>query len=234
MRGLALALVVILVLAGTLAGIVAQPDESPLQFGQFCEMKKVSGQGIAIVNTSIEDDQISLVYESSLAGDGAVEMDEVHLYSQKAESLRRKVDALNQSSDSNLNLYETLKLTYSGPAPLTGKKLMVSSMGSVIEESFAVTEMEKDQVAFMSSTKDNSLESNQSTLCYNPAPVQGLYTRNAFDGLWSTDASWHKMLRKDIKAYAKFDGLFEAEKLIMFHKNAVNERTIPSCGGIDC
>jgi hypothetical protein len=93
--------------------------------------------------------------------------------------------------------------------------------------------MEKEQVAFISSTEDNS-SNRSSLLSHNPVHALGLDTRNAFDGLWSTDAKWHKMLRKDIKAHAKFNGRFEAEKLIKFHENPVKEKTEPSCGGIDC
>jgi hypothetical protein len=68
----------------------------------------------------------------------------------------------------------------------------------------------------------------------NPAHVIGLETKNTFNGTWGTDASWHKIFYKDIKAHEMFSGTFEAEKLIKFHENPVPEKEHPPCEGIDC
>jgi hypothetical protein len=68
----------------------------------------------------------------------------------------------------------------------------------------------------------------------NPAHVIGLETKNTFNGTWGTDASWHKIFYKDIKAHELFSGTFEAEKLIKFHENPVPENEHPPCEGIDC
>ena len=70
----------------------------------------------------------------------------------------------------------------------------------------------------------------------NPAHLIGFETKNSFDGTWGTDASWHKIFYKDIKAHELFSGVFEAEKTIKFHENPVPEDdhgNIP-CEGIDC
>ena len=68
----------------------------------------------------------------------------------------------------------------------------------------------------------------------NPAHVIGLETTNSFNGTWGTDATWHKIFYKDIKAHELFSGTFEAEKTIKFHENPVPEKIRPPCDGIDC
>jgi hypothetical protein len=68
----------------------------------------------------------------------------------------------------------------------------------------------------------------------NPAHVIGIETKNAFNGTWGTDAQWHKIFYKDIKAHEMFTGKFEAEKTIKFHENPVPEIARAACDGIDC
>jgi hypothetical protein len=68
----------------------------------------------------------------------------------------------------------------------------------------------------------------------NPAHVIGIDTKNSFNGTWGTDAKWHKIFYKDIKAHEMFTGTFEAEKLIKFHENPVPEKLHAPCEGIDC
>ena len=70
---------------------------------------------------------------------------------------------------------------------------------------------------------------------YIPAHLIGIETKNTFNGTWGTDAKWHKIFYKDIKAHEMFTGKFEAEKTIKFHENPVPEKEghIP-CEGIDC
>ena len=61
------------------------------------------------------------------------------------------------------------------------------------------------------------------------------YRKNSFNGTWGTDATWHRIFYKDIKAHELFSGTFEAEKLIKFHENPVPEKdNQPPCDGIDC
>ncbi|MEI8004513.1 MAG: hypothetical protein WCG94_09250, partial [Methanothrix sp.] len=69
---------------------------------------------------------------------------------------------------------------------------------------------------------------------YIPSHLIGLETKNSFNGTWGTDAKWHKIFYKDIKAHEMFTGTFEAEKTIKFHENPVPENIHAPCEGIDC
>jgi len=69
---------------------------------------------------------------------------------------------------------------------------------------------------------------------YIPTHLIGIDTRNSFNGTWGTDAKWHKIFYKDIKAHEMFTGTFEAEKLIKFHENPVPEEEDKPCDGVDC
>jgi hypothetical protein len=69
---------------------------------------------------------------------------------------------------------------------------------------------------------------------YVPSHLIGLETKNSFNGTWGTDATWHKIFYKDIKAHEMFTGVFEAEKTIKFDENPVPERIRVPCEGIDC
>ena len=59
---------------------------------------------------------------------------------------------------------------------------------------------------------------------YVPSHLIGLETKNSFNGTWGTDAKWHKIFYKDIKAHEMFTGTFEAEKTIKFHENPVPDK----------
>lgn len=220
MKGVASAIkavsILILIFAFLNTGIGKPPIEVPLQYGQFCNAEKIAGVGITDISTSISDSQIALGYSSSMKGNGDIEIDQENEYSQNARMLLRKVDALNDSNESSLNLYESLKLAYSGLAPLVGEKSLSSSIGARIKESFTVNEMQKEQTAFISSTGSKT-ESGEE-LYQNPVHTIGLDTRNAFNGTWGTDSKWHKKFSRDIKLHEKFSGKFEADKLIKFHE----------------
>lgn len=232
MRGLSIAVKVILFFAYFNTGLAMPPVEVPLQYGQFCETQKLSGQGLAKISMSIQDYEIGLGYDGSMAGNGNFEVDQVHEYSQNAEKLQRRVDALNNTSDSSLNLFGKLKLAYSGSTPLIGENYLTSAIRAEMQENFEVNEIEKDQTAFVSSTESNS--TTKSLPYHNPVHTMGFDTRNMFNGTWSTDSTWHEMLYKDIKAHEKFNGRFEANKLVKFHENPATEEMGSSCNGIDC
>ncbi|MDD5735019.1 MAG: hypothetical protein PHQ39_06055, partial [Methanothrix soehngenii] len=68
----------------------------------------------------------------------------------------------------------------------------------------------------------------------NPAHLVGIETKNSFNGTWGTDATWHRIFYKDIKAHEMFTGTFEAEKVLKFHENPVGEKHRAPCEGIDC
>jgi hypothetical protein len=213
-------------------GLAMEPIETPLQYGQFCEAQKVSGQGVGEVSISVLDSELALDYSSSLAGNGDFDINQVHAYSQRAEKLRRIVGAINNTQNSSLNLFETINLAYSGSIPLVGANYLSSAIGAEIEENYAVTKIERSQMAFAASTKDKSANNNlQST---NPVHTMGIDTKNSFDGTWSTSSAWHEMLSKDIKTHEEFEGIFGVEKLIKFHEDPVPEQTEPACLGVDC
>jgi hypothetical protein len=157
----------------------------------------------------------------------------------------------------NLNLYENTKMTYSGETPLVGGKYLNSKwfyggIGASVQEMFAVNEMEKQQESFFASTTpytklaynhdflDDLQEAGRKTwkvdklMGNNPAHLIGIDTKNTFNGTWGTDALWHKIFYKDIKAHEMFTGKFEAEKLLKFHEYPVPEKENIACDGIDC
>ncbi len=69
----------------------------------------------------------------------------------------------------------------------------------------------------------------------NPTHLIGIETKNTFNGTWGTDAAWHRIFDKNIKAHEMFTGKFEADKTIKFHENPVPEKNQEeACAGIDC
>jgi hypothetical protein len=240
------------------------PIVPPVQYEQFCEAQKISGTGVIDVSTSIIDKKIALEYYNVMAGDGDIELDQENAYSQNSDKLKRNVTGVNDSNKVGLNLYENTKLTYSGETPLVGGKYLHSKefyggIGAEIQEMFAVNEMEKEQVSFFTSTTpfeqingikpedlgqalknagrdteavDALMTSSEGV--YIPAHVIGIDTKNTFNGTWGTDATWHKIFYKDIKAHEMFTGKFEAEKLLKFHEYPVPEKERAPCEGIDC
>ena len=143
---------------------------------------------------------------------------------------------------------------------LLNSKAFYGGIGANVQELFSVNEIEQDQTAFFASTtpyetpygngKPENLpgllksagrdtdEVNRlmtaSNGVYVPSHLVGLETKNSFNGTWGTDATWHKIFYKDIKAHEMFTGVFEAEKTIKFHENPVPERIRAPCEGIDC
>ncbi len=156
MKGVVIAVTLVLLLSCSIA-LANPPLISPIQYEQFCEAQKVSGTGVVDVSTSIVDKKLALEYFNNMAGDGDFELDQEHAYSQNADKLLRNITSVNGGDKSQLNLYESTKLTYAGDTPLVGAKHMQSKefyggIGATIDENFAVFEMEKDQTAFFVST----------------------------------------------------------------------------------
>lgn len=264
MKGVAIALVLAFFLIGSCSTVLANPPlVPPVQYEQFCEAQKVSGTGIIDVGTSIIDKKIALEYHNTMTGDGDLELDAEHAYSQDPEKLNRNVTTVNGGNKSGLNLFETTKLTYSSDIPLVGGKYLSSKafyggIGADVQEMFSVYEMEKDETSFFASTtpyqprngspedlikklKDAGRNTTQveslmtaSNGIYIPSHLIGIETKNSFNGTWGTDATWHKIFFKDIKAHELFSGTFEAEKTIKFHENPVPDKIHIPCEGIDC
>ncbi len=259
MKGVAVAIVLAVFLFGCCStGLATPPIVPPVQYEQFCESQKVSGSGVIDVSTSIVDKKIALEYYNVLAGDGDLELNQENAYSQNSDKLRRSIASVNGGKESNLNLYENTKLTYSGETPLVGAKFLNSKnfyggIGATVQENFAVNEMEKDEASYFTSTtpynppcttpeklikdlKDAGRDTDKVACLMgnNPAQLIGLEGKNTFNGTWGTDATWHKIFYKDIKAHELFSGKFETEKTIKFHDNPVPEKERVPCEGIDC
>ena len=305
--------VLVLALMGGCGIVLANPPlVPPIQYEQFCEAQKVAGTGIVDVSTSIVDKKIALEYYNTMAGDGDLELDSEHKYSQNPEKIATEVESVNNGKKAGFNLIENTKMTYAGDTPLVGGKLINSKafyggIGAQVQEMFSVNEMEKDETSFFASTTpynplnctpccgkdgyppckdprcpgdcpDNSnSESVAAAPCprpdnadpckganctpeelihslkkagrntalvedlmtaqnnvYVPTHVIGIDTKTSFNGTWGTDATWHKIFYKDIKAHEMFTGTFEAEKLIKFHENPVPEKEKKPCDGVDC
>jgi hypothetical protein len=160
------------------------------------------------------DEINSLDYSSSLVGNGDFEMDQVHEYSGVAEKLKRRADPINDTVDSNLNLFEHLKLTCSGSTPLVGENHLASTVGGDVEEKFAVNKIQRDHEAYVASKVDKSAEAINAS--NSSLDIMSVGIKNSFEGKWSTDATWSEMLSKDIKAHEAFKGRFEVEKSFKF------------------
>ena len=159
--------------------------------------------------------------------------------SESASKLQRSMS----NNTTPLNLYDDIKMMYSGETPLTGEKNLQSKeffggIGARIQEAFSVNEMEKDQQTFFASTDptSNEVDQNNSNQLRNASSTHlvALETKNTFNGTWGTDATWHKIFFKDIEAHEMFTGTFEADKLIKFHENPGQGKEHNACKGIDC
>ena len=150
--------VLVLALMGGCGIVLANPPlVPPIQYEQFCEAQKVAGTGIVDVSTSIVDKKIALEYYNTMAGDGDLELDSEHKYSQNPEKIATEVESVNNGKKAGFNLIENTKMTYAGNTPLVGGKLLNSKafyggIGAQVQEMFSVYEMEKDETSFFAST----------------------------------------------------------------------------------
>ncbi len=180
MKGVTIAIALILMLCCSTA-LANPPLVPPVQYEQFCESQKVSGSGVVDVSTSIVDKKIALDYFSNMAGDGDLELDQEHAYSQNSDKLLRNISSVNGGNESQLNLFENTKLTYaSKDTPLMGVKFMQSKefhggIGAEIQESFSVYEMEKDQTSFFVSTTPYNPKEPAKTLSQDGLQLLALY-----------------------------------------------------------
>ncbi|MHB8120066.1 MAG: hypothetical protein ACYDHX_15325 [Methanothrix sp.] len=180
MKGVVIATALILMLCCCTA-LANPPLVPPVQYEQFCEAQKVSGNGVIDVSTSIVDKKIALEYYNNMAGDGDFELDQEHAYSQNSDKLLRNITSVNGGDESELNLFEQTKLTYaSKDTPLMGEKFLHSKafyggIGAKIKESFAVYEMEKDQTSFFVSTTPYNPKEPATPVCQDYLQLLALY-----------------------------------------------------------
>jgi hypothetical protein len=168
MKGVVAALVAASLLACVGFVMANPPLPEPLQYEQFCDNQKVSGTGAIDISTSVIDKKLALEYYNVMAGDGDLELDQTHAYSQKGID---QGPLFNDSHNSSLNLLEKEKLTYNAKnAPLSGEKYLNSKafyggIGADVRETFSVNQMEKDQTSFFSSTAPKMPPKPPITVC---------------------------------------------------------------------
>jgi len=205
-------------------------SKEPVQYGQYCEAKTLSGVGIIESRTSIEDKTIALEYDDALAGEGKVELESAEVMSETAEKLQRDVPSLDPENQSNLNFFEETKLAFQGAKPLTGGKSIHSmafygGSGAEIKDIFSVDEMEKEQTTYFGSTDQAS----------SPHTI-GTDLKSSFNGTTETYSKMHNMFSQDqnIKSRQVLSGVFNLVKVIKFHTNATTDEPKMGCEGIDC
>jgi hypothetical protein len=215
MKGVAsavLALALIMHINGGPAYASASTVDSVWQFGQFCYSQKLSGNGTANMSISLEDDIKGLDYTSSMAGEGNFEIEQINEYSQDSKGFMKRVDALNDTTDSSLFLFEHLNMRYTGSRPLIGETQLDSAVGGAVAEKFSVDKMERVHDAFVATSANASANPSGN----NSIDIMGVGIKNSFDGDWNADANWHELLSKDVKAHEAFRGRFEVEKSFKF------------------
>jgi len=235
MKGVVVVTLIAAVLFCGLA-VANPPIQEPKQYEQFCEHQLVSGTGYVDTAVSIVDKKIALEYYDMMSGNGDLEMDSTHVYSQEPDKLKRDLPNCSENgtgvTEKALNLFENTKLTYDGSVtktPLSGGKFINSKrfyggIDAQVQEMFSVNQMEKDQTTYFGSTNNSSI-----------THTVGLNTLNSFNGTWGTDASMHKIFYKDIKSHEMFSGDFEIQKEIKFHEAPIpDEDTKCPCEGVDC
>ena len=210
-----------------------------VQEGEFTNGLKVAGTGYFEVGVSVKDRNLALEYNSFMTGDGDLEMDTGTVESQRAGRL----PGMGNSSAIPLNLWENTRISYSGTTPMVGTKYINSKsfwggIGAEVQESFSVTEMEREGSTFFASTNPSSYTTDPDEIARlirtSPVDSVGISTRNSFNGTWQTDAHLHKFLTKDVKVHESFTGTFEVEKRLVFRDDPAGDKREAGCEGIDC
>jgi hypothetical protein len=234
---IAAALIAVLLACNLALGNPPLPE--PMQSDDFCNHLKIAGTGTIDIGYSVVDKKLALEYYNVMQGDGDIEMDSTNAVSQSARKLQAPVNGTTMP----LNLYDNIKLTYSGKTPLVGMKSIKSDafwggIGAEVSESFSVTEMEKSQTTYFASTNPATFLKNPQKLVEmmkaSPVHAVGMDSKTSFNGTWVTDAKWHKIFYKDVKVHEAFTGKFEVEKTLRFHENPVPEQRENACDGLDC
>ena len=212
----------------------------PVQYEQFCEAQKIEGTGVVDISTSLVNKKIALVFNEALAGEGDISLEAERAMSERAGKLLRPV---GKEKEMPLNFYESTKMAYTGLTPLTGVKEISSrklygGIDANVNEAFSVSEIERESSGFLATTDVTSGSSNSTEAAAlklkSPAMLVGIDTKNAFNGTWGTDSSWHEIFQKNILAHQRFTGKFEADKLIKLHEKVAPGKEKRGCDGIDC
>lgn len=212
----------------------------PEQYEQFCEAQKIEGTGVVDISTSLVNKKIALVFNEAMAGEGDISLEAERAMSERAGKLLRPV---GEEKEMPLNFYESTKMAYTGQTPLTGVKEISSrklygGIDANVNEAFSVSEIERESSGFLATTDVTSGSKNGTEAATlklkSPAMLVGIDTKNAFNGTWGTDSSWHEIFQKNILAHQRFTGKFEADKLIKLHEKVAPGKEKRGCDGIDC
>lgn len=166
---------------------------------EYTNVLRVAGTGLIDISTSAVDRRSGLEYYNVMYGEGDFEMDSTH-----------EIATAPSGGSAPTNLTDSTRMTYLGSVPLVGFKLIKSrsiygGIGAEIQESFAVTEMDRIQRTFFGSR--------------NPCDAIAMDVSASFNGTWTTDAAWHKIFEKNVRDYTSFQGRFDVEKLLKIQES---------------
>ncbi|MGD9911353.1 hypothetical protein [Methanothrix sp.] len=166
---------------------------------EYTNVLRVAGTGLIDISTSAVDRRSGLEYYNVMYGEGDFEMDSTH-----------EIATAPSGGSAPTNLTDSTRMTYLGSVPLVGFKLIKSrsiygGIGAEIQESFAVTEMDRIQRTFFGSR--------------NPCDAIAMDVSASFNGTWTTDAAWHKIFEKNVRDHTSFQGRFDVEKLLKIQES---------------
>ena len=200
------ALVIATFMVGTVAAMQPIPDTYQPEY--FKEKTCVQGTGVFEISKTIVNKAIAIEVEERIAGNGTFAMDSTEIMSE-----------FNNKTGLN---YEHNKMIQFSDGFMIGEGMYTSpafhgGTGAMVEELFAVTEMQKIETVGIFSMAEVS--ANQ-TLVYD--------TCDQFKGMWGTNAEWKKTCKKDIELSEMFNGDFAVQKKLVF------EELVRACEDKDC
>ena len=200
------ALVIATFMVGTTAAIQPIPDTYQPEY--FKEKSCAQGNGTFMVSKYILDKAIAIEVDEEITGVGEFAMDSREVLNEFATK-----EGLN---------YEHNKMIQFENGWMIGNEMYTSpkfhgGTGAMVEEFFAVTEMQKIETVEIFTMADVS---SNMTLDFD--------TCDQFKGMWGTKAEWKKTCKKDIELEQMFDGDFAVQKRLVF-----KEHVMP-CGDKDC
>ncbi|MDH7597215.1 MAG: hypothetical protein QHG98_05665 [Methanothrix sp.] len=189
---------VLLVLAIIASAALGSPGNSYHE--EYTNVLRVAGTGLIDITTSAVDRRSGLEYYNVMYGEGDFEMDSTH-----------EIATAPSGRSAPTNLTDTTHMTYLGSVPLVGVKVIKSrsiygGIGAEIQESFAVTEMDRIQRTFFGSR--------------SPCDSIAMDVSASFNGTWTTDAAWHKIFEKKVRDHTSFQGRFDVKKLLKIQEGS--------------
>ncbi len=177
---------------------------------EYTNTLRVAGTGLIDISTSAIDRRSGLEYYNVMYGDGDFEMDSTH-----------EIATAPSGRSAPTNLTDTTRMTYLGDVPLVGLKIIKSrsfygGIGAEIQESFAVTEMDRIQRTYFGAK--------------SPCDAISMDVSTSFNGTWTSDAIWHKIFEKKVRDHTSFQGRFDVKKMLKIQESS---RPAPTFKGFD-